>query len=134
LHQEALPNAAEVLDRLSNDVQIMVLTNVPQHGREKRIENLKGLGIPYPLVENAGGKGAPLAWMQNKIDAPVIFIDDSPNQIRSAAKLAPEVTRIHFAGAELVERIIPQCEEANHRVSSWLSCEDVIRTTLDLPM
>ncbi|MEM9044877.1 MAG: hypothetical protein AAGC81_09275 [Pseudomonadota bacterium] len=132
LHQEALPKAAEVLKRLSSEVQIMVLTNVPKHGREKRVENLKGLAIPYPLVENEGGKGLPLAWMKDKIQAPVIFIDDSPSQIRSAAKHAPDVTRIHFAGAELVERIIPKCEEANYRLTHWLDCETVIRQVLDL--
>ncbi|MEM9370088.1 MAG: hypothetical protein AAGA26_02905 [Pseudomonadota bacterium] len=126
LRQEALPNAPEVLLRLSEIAQIMVLTNVPKHGRDKRIENLKGLGLGYPLVENAGGKGAALAWMQRKIDAPVIFIDDSPNQIRSAKKIAPSVTCIHFAGAEMVAHLIPPCAEADHRVTDWLACEALI--------
>ncbi|MEM8791521.1 MAG: hypothetical protein AAGE80_07875 [Pseudomonadota bacterium] len=132
LRQEALPHAREVLERLSSDIQVMVLTNVPRHGREKRIENLKNLGIPYPLVENSGGKGLPLAWLRDQAEAPVIFVDDSPNQIRSAEKYAPEVTRIHFAGAEYVDRLIPECEAASFRVTGWLECERVIREVLTL--
>ncbi|MEM9097014.1 MAG: hypothetical protein AAGC79_00710 [Pseudomonadota bacterium] len=132
LRQEAIPHAREVLDRLSDEIQVMVLTNVPQHGREKRIENLKSLGMPYPLVENTGGKGPPLAWIQKQINAPVVFVDDSPSQIQSAAKHAPETTRIHFTGAELVEGLIPNCAEADYSVTDWLACETVIRTRLGL--
>ena len=130
LRQEALPGAADALCRLSDRAQIMVLTNVPRHGREKRIENLASLGIPYPLVENGGGKGPALAWLQDRVEAQVIFIDDSPNQIRSAAEHAPDVTRIHFAGAEMVADLIPDVAEAHHRVTGWAECEILIGSLL----
>lgn len=132
LRQEALPGAVDALARLAEDAQVMILTNVPQHGREKRIENLTGLGMPYPLVENSGGKGPALAWIRDKVQAPMAFIDDSPNQIKNAKTTAREVTCIHFAGAELVNTLIPECGEADHRVISWTECEAVIRTALPL--
>ncbi|MEM7668340.1 MAG: hypothetical protein AAF317_04210 [Pseudomonadota bacterium] len=130
LRQEAIPGAADALHRLSAVAQVMVLTNVPQHGREKRIENLTSLGLGYPLVENTGGKGPALAWMLERISAPIVFIDDSPNQIKSAKTTAPDVTCIHFAGAEMVADLIPLCPEADHRVTSWSNCEDLIRKVL----
>ncbi|MEM7508773.1 MAG: hypothetical protein AAF415_18745 [Pseudomonadota bacterium] len=128
--QQALPGAAEALKRLSDIAQIIVLTNVPRHGKAGRVENLAGLGIPYPVVENSGGKGPALAWCMDRVAAPMAFIDDSPKQIESAAKHAPDVLRIHFAGADYVDRLIPECADADHRVIDWQVCEAAIRAHL----
>lgn len=128
--QQALPGAAQALERLSAIAQIIVLTNVPRHGTAGRIENLAGLDIPYPVVENSGGKGPALAWCLDRVAAPTVFIDDSPKQIESAAKHAPEVLRIHFAGADYVDRLIPDCADADHRVTDWTACEAIIRAHL----
>jgi len=127
LNQRAVPGAAEALARLAAEAQIVVLTNVPRHARETRVENLAALGMPYPLVENGGGKGPALAWLAAKAGAPAAFIDDSPSQIASAKARAPEVARVHFAGADYVARVIPDCAEADHRVTSWAEAEAVIR-------
>ncbi|MBY8975428.1 hypothetical protein KHP62_06405 [Rhodobacteraceae bacterium NNCM2] len=132
LRQEALPGAADALRSLSADAQVMVLTNVPQHGREKRVRNLASLGMEYPLVENSGGKGLALAWMAERVAAPIAFIDDSPNQIESAKTVIPEVTTIHFTGARLVNGIIPESPHADHRVTDWTECEAVVRRALAL--
>ncbi|MEM8843222.1 MAG: hypothetical protein AAGD47_15760 [Pseudomonadota bacterium] len=126
LHQQALPGAAAALKSLSAVAQIIVLTNVPAHGGAKRVENLKGLGIPYPVVVNSGGKGAALAWLADRVAAPLVFIDDSPRQIKSAKDAVPDLIAIHFAGAAMVERLIPDCAEADHRVSSWADCDKLI--------
>lgn len=126
LNQTAMPGAADALAALAEVAQIMVLTNVPAHGREGRVANLASLGMGYPLVENAGGKGRALAWLSAKVAAPVVFIDDSPGQIDSAARRAPDVLRIHFAGAEGVAHLIPDCAAAQHRVADWPTCRALI--------
>jgi phosphoglycolate phosphatase-like HAD superfamily hydrolase len=124
--QRAVPGAAEALGRLSERAQVVVLTNVPRHARAPRIANLAGLGMDYPLVANAGGKGPALAWLAARAEAPAAFVDDSPSQIRSAAAGAPGVARLHFAGADYVARVIPDCAEADHRVASWAEAERVL--------
>ena len=130
LNQQALPGAVEALARLSERVQVVVLTNVPRHARDLRRRNLAALGMDYPMVENAGGKGRALFWMAAHADAPVAFIDDSLKQHESAARRAPEVTRVHFVGASHLRRILPESPAAHHRVEGWEACEAVLSRIL----
>jgi hypothetical protein len=130
LNQQALPGAVEALARLSERVQVVVLTNVPRHARDLRRRNLAALGMDYPMVENAGGKGRALFWMAAHADAPVAFIDDSLKQHESAARRAPEVTRVHFVGASHLRRILPKSPAAHHRVEGWEACEAVLSRIL----
>ena len=130
LNQVALPGAAAALARLSARAQVVVLTNVPRHARDLRRRNLAALGMDYPMVENAGGKGRALRWMAARAAAPAAFIDDSLRQHESAARRAPEVTRIHFVGAGHLRRILPESPAAHHRVEGWEECEAVLRECL----
>jgi hypothetical protein len=130
LNQVALPGAAEALARLSARAQVVVLTNVPRHARDLRRRNLAALGMDYPMVENAGGKGRALYWMAAHAGAPVAFIDDSLKQHESAARRAPEVTRVHFVGAGHLRRILPESPAAHHRVEGWEACEAVLSRIL----
>ena len=130
LNQVALPGAAEALARLAARAQVVVLTNVPRHARDLRRRNLAALGMDYPMVENAGGKGRALCWMAAHARAPAAFIDDSLRQHESAARRAPEVTRIHFVGAGHLRRILPESPAAHHRVEGWEECEAVVSRIL----
>ncbi|MEM9147521.1 MAG: hypothetical protein AAGC57_15130 [Pseudomonadota bacterium] len=128
--QEALDGAPRSLARLAERAQIVVLTNVPRHGREARVENLSALGMGYPMVENGGGKGPVIAWLAERTGAPAIFLDDSPHQLASAKVSAPHVVRVHFVGAPMVAPIIPQCEAADHRVTTWSEAEALLTRLL----
>ncbi len=132
LHQAPVPGAGEALARLSAVAQVVVLTNVPAHAGEMRRRNLAALGMGYPLVVNAGGKGRALGWLAARAEAPVVFIDDSPKQHESAARRAPGVTRIHFVGASHVRRILVDSPAAHHRAEDWADCEAVVRRALDI--
>ena len=81
---------------------------------------------------NAGGKGRALSWLHARAEAPVLFIDDSPKQHESAARRAPEVTRVHFVGASHLRRILVDSPAAHHRVEDWGECEAVVRSELSL--
>ncbi len=130
LNQQALPGAVGALERLSTLAQIIVLTNVPRHARDLRRQNLAALGMGYPMVENAGGKGRALCWIAARVAAPVMFIDDSPKQHESAARRAPDITRIHFVGATHLRRILPESPAAHHRAEDWEACEALVRREL----
>ncbi len=132
LNQEAVDGAAEALGRLSEAAQVIVLTNVPAHAGAMRRENLAALGMGYPMVVNAGGKGRALSWLRARAEAPVVFIDDSPKQHESAARRAPEVTRVHFVGASHLRRIGVESPAAHHRVEDWAACEALVRSELSL--
>jgi len=130
LSQEAIPGGADVLARLEEEAQIVILTNVPRHATKARRANLDGLGLSYPMVVNGGGKGGAMAWLAARAKAPAAFVDDSVKQIESVAKHAPDVVRLHFAGAEVIRRLFPGCAHATEQVYDWRGCETVLRSRL----
>ena len=125
--QRQIAGAAAALTSLAKDAQIVVLTNAPFQVRQERIANLADHGIPFPVVMNEGGKGRALKWIQAQADAPVAFVDDSPAQIRSAAKHAADIGRFHFVGCDMLKPIVAKEDEANHHPNDWAEAEEEIR-------
>lgn len=132
LNQELMPGAAEALHSLARDAQIVILTNVPEFAGDHRRENLARSNIHWPVVVNTGGKGRAMAWLAAAAAAPTAFVDDSVQQIESVAKHAPEVVRLHFAGAASVRQLFPQCAAATCQVQNWEEAETVLRRELKL--
>lgn len=132
LNQQLMPGGAEALHSLSADAQIVILTNVPEFAGDDRRRNLAGLNVPWPVVVNTGGKGRAMAWLSEAAGAPTAFVDDSVRQIESVAKHAPHVVRLHFAGAETVRRLYPDCAAATCQVHDWKEAEGVLRRELRL--
>lgn len=126
LAQQAIEGAAEALADLSRLGQIVVLTNIPRFAGPDRERNLASLGMPYPVVVNAGGKGRALSWLSAQAAAPVVFIDDSAKQLDSARKHAPEVLRVHFAGSEFIRPFLKPCPAADHRAEDWSGCQATV--------
>ena len=132
LNQQAIPGGADALARLSRAAQIVILTNVPRHATTGRRQNLDALGIPFPLVVNQGGKGRAMAWLAHHAAAPCAFVDDSVTQIESVAKWVPDAVRVHFAWADFIDRIFPECSHATARVRSWQDAEQALTRQLGL--
>lgn len=128
--QRAIQGAAAGLASLARDFQIVVLTNAPFKVRDQRIENLHEHGMQFPVVMNEGGKGRALQWLQDQADAPVAFVDDSPKQIASAAKHAPDVARFHLVGCEMLKPIVANSDDATHHPHDWAEAEEEIRAFL----
>ncbi len=128
--QRAIQGAAAGLASLASDFQIVVLTNAPFKVRDQRIENLREHGMRFPVVMNEGGKGRALQWLQDQADAPVAFVDDSPKQIASAAKHAPDVARFHLVGCEMLKPIVAKSDDATHHPHDWTEAEEAIRAHL----
>ncbi len=128
-HQRVYPGAADALSALSSQVQVVILTNVPFYAQEDRIENLRGHGIEFPVIANAGPKGPALHWL-NERAARTAFIDDSPAQLASSAKDAPEVARIHFVGDDALRGYLTDVEAAQHRAESWAELYETVQSIL----
>lgn len=126
IRQRVYPDAASVLRRMSDHAQIVILTNVPPAARASRIRNLRGHGIEYPLIVNRGPKGEAVAWMEQRVAAPVAFIDDSPSQIASVAERAPDVTRIQFVGDGSLRAMLEPFRHADHAPANWLEIESIV--------
>src|SRR5690606_13652635 len=120
------------LHSLSADAQIVILTNVPEFAGDDRRRNLAGLNVPWPVVVNTGGKGRAMAWLAAAAGAPTAFVDGSARPLERVAKHAPHLVRLHFAGAETVRRLYPDCAAATAQVHDWCEAETVLRRELRL--
>ena len=59
-NQHPIIGAADSLGQLARDCDVVVLTNIAYHHAERRTFELARLGMPYRVIGNQGGKGAPL--------------------------------------------------------------------------
>jgi hypothetical protein len=126
-HLPAVPGAAEALQALSNEAQVIVVSNVPVAQREARIRGLKKVGIDYPVIANIGLKGIVVREISSQIDAPVYFLDDIPHNITSVAEHAADVHRIHFVADPRLARLIEPAADSHQRIDDWPSAQAYIR-------
>jgi len=119
LHIEAAQGAAQAINRLSEQAQIIILTNLPASEKQLRIDNLAGHGIDFPVVIGSGLKGPAVAWLAQNMQAPVFFLDDIPHNIDSVAEHAPDVHRIHFIADPRLAKLIGPAKGASQRIDVW---------------
>jgi len=92
------------LQTLARQCTVVMLTNLPHHARDKRINNLRSHGLHFPVVTNSGPKGPAIQHLAKTTNKAVVFIDDSPGFMRSARDHAPDVHLIHFIQDERFAR------------------------------
>ncbi len=127
----AVDGAADSLERLSKDAQVVVLSNVPPKYAEKRLTGLQKNGMHYPLIANVGAKGHVVKHLTDNIDHPAFFIDDIPHNHESVAKHADHVTRLHYIADERLAKLLGKAEDSHARLDSWDEIEEHIKTTLN---
>lgn len=127
---EPIDGAAAALTGLSERMQVMVLTNIPQPQRDARRRALRKHGMDFPVVANAGRKGAAVARLAARVEAPVVFVDDIPHNIDSVAEHADDVIRLHFVGDERLARMIGPASGAHARHDTWPEARDYIEGEL----
>lgn len=93
---QPIDKAVSGLQQLALHADVVMLTNLPHTAGDHRRENLAALGLPFPVITNSGPKGPAINLMAAKLNAPAIFIDDSPSFIASAYEHAPHVKLVHF--------------------------------------
>ncbi len=101
---EAIEGAVDALLTLGATANVVMLTNLPHHARDKRIANLRGHGLDFPCITNNGPKGPAISHLAAGQDLPAVFIDDSPNFIASSHQHAPDVHLVHFLHDERFAR------------------------------
>lgn len=118
--QTLVPHAREALAALSEVADIVVLTNLQDHVREARIEQLDRFGIRHRVVTNQGGKGDPVGRLVAEYGASVaVFVDDLAVHHESVAKQAPYVHRLHMIAEPDLAPNVPPAPHANARIDDW---------------
>ncbi|GGE83009.1 hypothetical protein H1W37_03390 [Stappia taiwanensis] len=126
--QTPVPGAATALASLSRHADVMFLTNLPgAQNREPRVATLRRLGMDFPLVTNSGPKGDAAATLAAGRTGPLVFIDDSPVNIRSVAATVENCILIQFIADQRFRDQAGELAEADLKTGDWSRAEAYIR-------
>ena len=121
--QLPMPGAVESLFEIAKIADVVILTNLNHERNEARQDQLKRLGMDYPVYTNQGEKGPPLAKIVGDYQASVsMFIDDLPMHHKSASIHTPDTWRLHMIGEEMLAPQVAcahKAKYAHNRIDTW---------------
>ncbi|WP_114521013.1 HAD family hydrolase [Altererythrobacter sp. ZODW24] len=121
--QTEIPGASAALAKIGENADVVVLTNLLDHRRDQRTQQLATHGINVPVFTNQGPKGLAIRKILDEYKpSQAIFIDDLAQHHASAFEETPEVGRLHFVGEPTLAPHIPCAHVAGHadaRIDRW---------------
>lgn len=122
--QTLVPHAAEALQAIATQAEIVILTNLLDECRLPRVEQLAAFGIAHRVVCNQGGKGPAVAALlaeHGDVDGPpvAVFVDDIAGHHESVARHAPGVHRLHLIADAELAAAMPAAPFAHARIDDW---------------
>ena len=121
--QLPIAGAVDAINRLSEEADVVILTNLVDKRRDHRAEQLKAHGVNARVYTNQGPKGPALkAIMEEHAPSKAIFIDDLAQHHLSASQDVPQVTRLHLCGEPTIAPHIDCAHKAGHahaRIDQW---------------
>lgn len=122
--QGAIDGAVESINRISEIADVVILTNLMDHRNARRKEQLREVGIDFPVYTNQGGKGEVMrAILDEYSPSAAVFVDDLEHQHASIAEHAPHVWRLHFVGEPILWKHIKPAPHAHGRYNLWTDAE-----------
>jgi FMN phosphatase YigB (HAD superfamily) len=111
------------INRLAENADVVILTNLNDERQERRTRQLADHGIHARVFTNQGPKGPALqAILDEYVPSKAIFIDDLPQHHQSAAEIVPGVSRLHLCGEPMIAPHIDCAHEQGHahaRIDRW---------------
>ena len=129
-HLDPVPGAADALNSLSGQAQIVVLTNIPLEHKAARADNLARHGMPYPIVSNQGLKDQALMGFSKRVDGPIIFLDDIPHHLLAAQKAVADCICIHLIGDPRLSALMTEEIAGLYRAQNWRDAQRYIENKL----
>lgn len=121
---EPIDGAIEGLTSLSQDAQLIFLTNLPDSFAAARKANLNAHGFANPILVNSGPKGPAVKLLAEKTNQRSVFIDDTPGNVNSVVEEAPDVDIVHFINDPRFAKLLPPMEGVSLRTSDWRETTD----------
>ena len=124
LHTEEISfvdESIKYLERIKNELgcQIIVLSNLPHHNREKREIAFKKNGLNFPIISNSGLKGLAIKEIAKKQKNKIFFIDDISANLLSAYNEVDDVKLIHFISDKRLEKLATTPKEVDFKAKDW---------------
>lgn len=118
--QHLVPGALAALQRIGEEADIVILTNIGDQHRANRIAQLEGFDIRHRVLCNQGGKGPPVAELVAAMaPSAAVFVDDLSHHHESVAEHAPQVWRLHMIAEPRLAAISPPALFAHARIDAW---------------
>jgi hypothetical protein len=121
--QLPIEGAIDGINRLSEEADVVILTNLVDKRRDHRAEQLKTHGVTARVFTNQGPKGPALkAIIEEYAPSKAIFIDDLAQHHQSVSEEVPHVTRLHLCGEPSIAPHIDCAHVAGHahaRIDQW---------------
>ncbi len=118
--QGAIDGAVDALNHLSELADIAILTNLMDDRQDARAEQLKAVGIDFPVHCNQGGKGEALGKIVPEYQPSVtVFVDDLGHQHQSVAESMPDVWRLQMVGEPILAKHVKTNKMAHVRIDLW---------------
>lgn len=121
--QMPISGAVEGINTLAEKADVVILTNLTDHHRDARAEQLAKVGINARVFTNQGPKGPALkAIIDEYAPSRALFIDDLAQHHASVAEISPQVTRLHLCGEPMIAHAIDCAHKAGHaeaRIDTW---------------
>lgn len=121
--QYPIAGAVGGINRLAEDADVVILTNLMDHRAEARRRQLADHGIHARVFTNQGPKGPALqAILDEYQPSRAVFVDDIASHLGSVAEVAPHVGRLHLCGEPSLAPHIACGHELGHahaRIDHW---------------
>ena len=121
--QRPIAGAVEGINRLAEDADVVILTNLTDERQEHRKEQLAKFGVHAQVFTNQGPKGPALKAIIDEFSpSKAIFIDDLAQHHQSASETVPDISRLHLCGEPTIAPHINCAHEAGHahaRIDNW---------------
>jgi hypothetical protein len=122
--QYPIDGALQAMTRLGEVANVVVLTNLEDHRRDARSEQLAAYGLHAPVYTNRGGKGPAAARIVAQYRPSVtLFIDDLEHNHASVAEHVPQIWRLHMVGEAELSPFIATAPHAHTRIDGWVEAE-----------
>lgn len=121
--QLPIEGAIAGINRVAEDADVVILTNLNDERQQRRAQQLADYGIHARVFTNQGPKGPALkAILDEYSPSKAIFIDDLPQHHESAADTVPNISRLHMCGEPMIAPHIDCAHEKGHahaRIDRW---------------
>ena len=118
--QYPIEGAADALHEIAREADVVILTNIGDFAGHEREEQLRRVGMDFPMIANSGGKGRPLARLIEEYQPSVtIFVDDLGTHHESSARHAPTAWRLQMVGEPEMAACVAPVPHAHARIDRW---------------
>ncbi|OCW56730.1 hypothetical protein [Hoeflea olei] len=125
--QTPVPRAAESLERLARDADIVFLTAMPPRHRALRRGLLSKYGFDYPMIATEAAKGPAVSALHGERPQRLVFIDDIFINLNSVRSHVPQALLLNLIANDTFRALAPNPGDDVVLPSDWPHAEEVIR-------